>query len=119
MKILLRNIPDQLNKDRDIIARCLQEFDRSQHFREVYLFGSYARGDASPNSDVDLCIVSDDAERQLESATIYRRAIRSIRPKPSFTLVPITPDRLAERKRINDHFFATILKEGILIAKED
>lgn len=119
MKIFLNKIPKSLEPDKDMIAACLKAFDETQHFQEVYLFGSFARGDSKSDSDIDLCIVSNQAEKQLESSSLYRRAIRAIRPKPSFTLVPISPKRLAEKKECKDHFFTTILKEGILIAKED
>jgi hypothetical protein len=88
-------------------------------FRAVYLFGSHARGDARPDSDVDLCIVADGATRQLEAAQSFARAIRPIRPKPSFTLVPITPERLAEKQSIKDYFFETVMNEGVHIATEN
>lgn len=87
--------------------------------RAVYLFGSHARGEARPDSDVDLCIVADGAERQLATAADFRRQIREIRPKPSFTLLPITPERLQEKKACADHFFQTILQEGVLLATEN
>lgn len=87
--------------------------------RAVYLFGSHARGDARPDSDVDLCIVADGAGRQLEAAQQFSRAIRAIRPKPSFTLVPITSERLAEKKGVRDYFFQTVLDEGIRLATEN
>ena len=85
----------------------------------LFLFGSHARGDARPDSDVDLCIVADGAARQLEAAQSFARAIRSIRPKPSFTLVPITPERLAEKRGIKDFFFETVLHEGVKLATEN
>ena len=84
--------------------------------KAVYLFGSHARGEARPDSDVDLCLVAEGAERQIETAQRYRRAISEIRPKPSFTLVPIAPKRLDEKKAIGDHFFQTVLGEGVLLA---
>ena len=43
--------------------------------RTVYLFGSHARGEARPDSDVDLCIVADGAEEQFQTATEFRRAM--------------------------------------------
>ena len=45
--------------------------------------------------------------------------MRPIPAKPSFTLVPIAPARLAEKKAIGDFFFQTILTEGVLLAEED
>lgn len=34
-----------------------------QRLRGVYLYGSYARGEADPESDVDVLVVVDDFER--------------------------------------------------------
>lgn len=87
--------------------------------REVYLFGSHARGDARPDSDVDLCVVSDEAEQQFEASRRLSDALLGVWPRPAFTLVPITPQRLAEKRAVNDHFFQTVLREGVSLATED
>ena len=42
-----------------------------------------------------------------------------IQGKPAFTLVPIAPQRLEEKKAIDDHFFGTVLREGVLLAAEN
>ena len=42
-----------------------------------------------------------------------------IRPKPAFTLIPIAPQRLGEKKAIGDHFFKTLLREGVLLPTEN
>lgn len=87
--------------------------------KAVYLFGSHARGEARPDSDVDLCVVAEGAEAQLKAAQVFRRAMRPIRPKPAFTLVPIAPQRLEEKKASKDFFFASVLREGVLLATEN
>jgi predicted nucleotidyltransferase len=115
----LNKLPASLTPQRATLTRCLEAMDRALPLREVYLFGSHARGDARPDSDVDLCLVADGATRQLEAAQRFARAIRSIRPKPSFTLVPITPERLAEKRLIKDYFFETVLNEGVRLATEN
>jgi predicted nucleotidyltransferase len=113
---MLGNLPPALLPHADALRQCLEAFDRVMPVQAVYLFGSYARGDAGPDSDVDLCIVSEGAERQLEAAARLRRATRDIRPKPAFTLVPIAPSRLGEKRECGDHFFRTVLEEGIILA---
>lgn len=93
--------------------------NRVTPLQAVYLFGSHARGEGRPDSDVDLCLITEGAEQQLQVAQGFRRAIREIRSKPAFTLVPITPSRLAEKRARRDHFFQTVLTEGVLLATEN
>ena len=93
--------------------------DQVMPLRAVYLFGSHARGEAGPDSDVDLCLVTEGAERQLEAARRFREALENVWPCPAFTLLPITPQRLAEKRARNDHFFATVMKEGVILASEE
>ena len=116
---MLDKLPRSLHAERDTLRRCFEAFGRTRPIRQIMLFGSHARGESGPSSDVDLCIVADNAERQFDTARDFRRAIRGIRPKPPFTLVPISPARLAEKQACGDHFFATVLKEGICLAEED
>ena len=119
VKLLLDNLPPALQGQRATLARCLEAMGRVADVRAVYLFGSHARGDARPDSDVDLCIVAEGTEPQLETARRFREAIWDVWPCPAFTLLPITPARLAEKQARRDHFFATVLKEGVLIAKDN
>ena len=119
MKLRLDNLPAGLQSQRETLARCLEAMDRALPVREVYLFGSYARGEARPDSDVDLCIVADGAEHQMNAARQWRRAMSGIWPCPAFTLMPISPQRLAEKKANGDHFFQTVLKEGVLLASQN
>jgi predicted nucleotidyltransferase len=112
MELLLENLPASLRDHADAIRECLIAFDKAMPLRAAYLFGSHARGDARPDSHVDLCLVSDGAGRQLDAAARFRRATRDTRPKPSFTLLPVTPARLKEKQERGDHFFQTVLREG-------
>ena len=119
MKLLLNNLPPSLAAQRETLARCLEAMNQVLPLRAVYLFGSHARGDARPDSDVDLCLVAEGAEQQLKAAQRFRVAMRAIPTKPSFTLVPIAPARLAEKREIGDFFFKTILDEGVPLATEN
>ena len=115
----LERLPPSLTPLRETLARCLEAMNHVMPLRAVYLFGSHARGDARPDSDVDLCLVADGAENQLAAAQQFRRAMRPIQGKPSFTLVPIAPARLAEKKAIGDFFFQSILDEGVILATQN
>ena len=119
VKLLLENLPPSLAPQRETLARCLEAMNRALPLREVWLFGSHARGEARPDSDVDLCLVAEGAERQLKAAQKFSEAIWDIWPCPPFTLLPIAPARLEEKKACGDFFYATVLGEGVLLATEN
>lgn len=119
VKLLLDNLPAGLRNERQTLAHCLEAMDSVMPLRAVYLFGSHARGEAGPDSDVDLCIVAEGAEHQLEAARRFREAMVEVWPCPPLTLLPITPQRLAEKRARKDHFFSTVLKEGVILASEN
>lgn len=119
MRITLENLPPSLSGQADTLRRCLEAFNQVMPIQSVILFGSHARGEARPDSDVDLCIVSEGAERQFAAAASFRHAMWTIWPRPPFTLLPIAPQRLTEKKRSGDHFFQTLFKEGVTLATEN
>ena len=116
VRLMIENLPPTLGAHADAIRRCLEAFDRVMPVEAVYLFGSHARGEARPDSDVDLCVVSEGAERQLDAAAKLRHVMWDIWPRPAFTLIPISPDRLRQKRARRDHFFRTVLEEGIQVA---
>jgi UTP:GlnB (protein PII) uridylyltransferase len=116
VKLLLENLPPSLQAQRESLAQCLEAMNRVLPLTAVYLFGSHVRGEARPDSDVDLCLVADGATEQLKAAQKCREAIWHVWPCPAFSLIPITPQRLNEKQAIGDHFFATILREGVRLA---
>lgn len=119
MKLLLENLPPSLAPQREVLRRCLLAMDAALPIQQIILFGSHARGDARPDSDVDLCLVAEGAERQLAAAEKWRRAMSPVWPRPSFTLIPISPARLEEKKAIGDFFFGTVLTEGVSLAAKN
>ena len=119
MRLKLENLPQSLQGQRETLAQCITAMNEALPLKAVYLFGSHARGDARADSDLDLCVIAEGAERQLVAAREWRRAMRRVWPRPAFTLVPITPARLAEKRARKDHFFTTVFQEGVLLATEN
>jgi predicted nucleotidyltransferase len=119
MKLLLENLPPSLVDQAGPMRECLVALAGVMPLQAVLLFGSHARGDARPDSDVDLCLVSEEAEHQLAAAARFRHALWEVWPRPSFTLVPIAPSRLAEKQAMRDHFFTTLLQEAVQLGAQD
>ena len=100
MKLHLENLPASLATQRDTLRRCLEAMDAALPIQRVILFGSHARGEARPDSDIDLCLVAEGATRQFEAARQWRQAMWPLRPFLSFSLIPISPQRLAEKNNV-------------------
>ena len=56
--------------------------------RSVVIFGSYAKGDFTEESDVDLCVVADN----LPEEEIERRTLRKYYTTPGVEVVAYSPD---------------------------
>jgi predicted nucleotidyltransferase len=75
----------------------------------VILFGSYATGKATEDSDVDLLVVMKHSGRDVEQAFNIRRSINRRFP---LDLVVRTPNEVRHRLRNNDTFLSNVYREG-------
>ena len=89
-----------------VAARLGEEINASK----VILFGSYARGQANENSDVDLMIV---AESSLPRFKRSRELYRLFRPYPfGMDLVVYTPEEIEKGKKSPISFVSRVMREG-------
>jgi uncharacterized protein len=77
--------------------------------QKIILFGSYARGDFRPESDVDLLVVM---ETPLRESQIELEIHRYLNVMFGLDLLVYTPKRLKERVEMSDWFVQDILREG-------
>jgi predicted nucleotidyltransferase len=91
---------------RRMVKRIVQKFDPEQ----VILFGSQARGDAGPDSDVDLLVVMEVKGNKLEKCVEIQCALREF-VVPMDILVT-TPEDFAWRKDIVGTIEWPASKEG-------
>jgi len=75
----------------------------------VILFGSYASGDVTPDSDVDILVVMDFKSRPHQQAFEIRRTIKRSFPLDFLVRRPADIDR---RLRLGDFFIKEIMREG-------
>jgi len=89
---------------------------REFHPERIVLFGSYARGAAAADSDVDLLIVLPFRGKAAKMSVEIR-----LRVRPSFPvdLIVRTPEKLRERLEMGDDFMREILEEGRVLYEAD
>ena len=85
------------------------------HLRKVILYGSYARGDNTPESDVDIMIIIDDSE---DNVLKYRNRFSTIAAllgmKYDVLLSVLFRDKGNFYKRAQyNPFYKNIVKEGV------
>ncbi len=50
---------------------------------KIILFGSYARGDETPDSDIDLCVITPvNDKRPIELMSGFRKKLRGVKTMP-------------------------------------
>ncbi len=77
--------------------------------QRIILFGSYARGDPRPESDVDMLVIMDTPLKEVQQAI---QICHQIEYRFGLDLIVHTPKRLAERVRMGDSFLRDVLEEG-------
>ncbi|MBI5059923.1 nucleotidyltransferase domain-containing protein [candidate division KSB1 bacterium] len=78
--------------------------------RKVVLFGSYARGDSKPTSDLDILVIAEsDLPRYKRAASLYR-ALSDI-PQP-MDIIVYTPQEAEDWSQVKQAFVTTALREG-------
>ena len=92
----------------DVVAQMVERF----HPQQVVLFGSYAYGTPTPDSDVDLLVVMETSLRHVEQAVEIRKAVDF--PFPVDLLVQ-TPQHIAERVALGDVFLREVLTKGVVL----
>ena len=98
-----------------VLQRILQKLIAEYAPEKVILFGSYAYGVPGPDSDIDLLIIKETADRFLDRWTTVQRILTGThRTLPVETLV-LTPQEIAHRLTIGDQFIAEILQKGKVV----
>lgn len=89
----------------DVSHQIAQQF----HPERILLFGSYAWGTPSPDSDVDLLVIIP-----FEGKPVAKSVEMRLKVKPPFPvdLLVRTPEKVRERLALGDPFIRSILEEG-------
>ena len=99
--------------DKNNIIKIAKNLGNITNAEQVILFGSYARGDANENSDVDLLIVADS---QLPRFKRTRELYKMIHPYLfGIDLLVYTPKEIVKGKESPLSFVSTVLQEGEIL----
>ena len=93
----------------EAVRRIARQFDPLR----IILFGSWARGDARPDSDIDLLVVLPHVENKRRAAVEILRALNGL--PLSKDVVVTTPEEIAARGNVIGDVLRPALREGKVI----
>lgn len=92
----------------EIVTHLVADYEPMQ----IILFGSFARGEAHCDSDIDLLIVKETNESPLERRVHVRRLVFQPERRIPFSPLVLTPTELNQRLTMDDPFYREIMQQG-------
>ena len=100
----------------DLNPAHLKRIGREFHPQRVILFGSYADGTATDDSDIDILVVMQFEGNAIDKSVEIRLKINL---KFAIDLLVRTPDMIQKRISMGDGFMQNILQQGKVLYEAD
>ena len=91
------------------IQACAREIAEQFQPEKIVLFGSYAYGHPTEDSDIDLLVVMNHSGSAVEQAAMIRASLHSSFP---MDVLVRSPGKVQERLQLGDLFLKTIIEKG-------
>jgi hypothetical protein len=109
-------VDQRVTVDDAVIQEIIQKIATVFHPRRIILFGSRARGQARPDSDVDLLIEMETNLHPVERRIQIRRLFWP--PPCAMDFLVYTPAELGERQNVIGSIVRSVLREGKVLYEQ-
>ena len=101
--------------DTELIKEIVRRIVEAAHPQKIVLFGSRARGDHRPDSDIDLLVIQrSNLARYRRSVPIYQ-ALVGLPTDVDVDVIVYTPAEIEDWAQVPQAFVTTALRDGNLI----
>ncbi|MBI2934447.1 MAG: nucleotidyltransferase domain-containing protein [Chloroflexi bacterium] len=83
------------------------------HAQKVILYGSYARGEATEDSDVDVLVIAETHQGFVERMATVLKLVRDLYQGLGLSPIVLNPEEVEKRLKLGDQFVEDILKTGV------
>lgn len=99
------------------LKECLETDAGIMGINKVILFGSYAKGTNTKDSDIDLLVIGSEKERSLRTkiAVMFHKAI----PEKPMDVLLKTDEEINKRLSMGDSFIKSIIEKGVIVYERD
>ena len=102
-----------------LIARLAEAIGKAYKPQKVILFGSYAYGEPTPDSDIDFLIIKETDEKMVDRFVTVKRLIFDPDQRTPVSPLVYTPTELQERLDMGDDFIQEIVNKGKVLYEQD
>ncbi len=97
------------------IRQIAERLKKEYKAQKVILYGSYAKGEATEDSDVDLFIIAPTNERFFQRMATVLGLIRDLKKGIPIEPIVLTAEEVEKRIKVGDQFIQEIIEEGIYL----
>ena len=97
---------------RKIITDSVNKISFEYKPKKIILFGSYAYGNPTEESDIDFLIIKNTEKRPIDRWLEVKKFLRGISQTVSISPLVYTEKEIADRLAIKDFFVQDILEKG-------
>ncbi len=98
-----------------LVSRLVQHIVSGYRPERIILFGSYAYGQPTEDSDIDLLIIKETTERPIDRRLTVRRMAYDPQRRIALSPLVLTPAELSRRLQAGDAFITEIVTRGRIV----
>src|SRR4030042_3123770 len=102
-------------KIKKIITEIVDSISKGYKPKKVILFGSYAYGEPTEDSDIDLLIIKNTDKRPIDRWIEVKRLLRDISRTVPVSPLVYTEKEIEDRIAIKDFFIEEIFEKGDIL----
>lgn len=86
------------------------------HVEEIVIFGSKARGDAGPDSDLDILVILREGDRNTKRKVRRTGHLLAVLSEAVPSIMVYTREEWSSRKRSGSSFYKAVMRDGVRVA---